>query len=326
MAVLACGDGQTYSGAGCVSAAITASGSSDTIRLYPQTGGYQEPVLTLTGSRILEAYDWSPGSRPTIEIDFSTSINHGILMNSGSPTVRGVKVVNATSSGIVPWIGATSPIVMDCDSSSNTQKGYWVGVSVTLVRCLSYNNGNEGFTRGGGNPSFHDCIAYGNASEGFVGYNSVFYHCVAYNNGLTAGTYAFRCNGASGSMSNCIAYNNNTPYGIGTISGAVESYNCSYGHSTGNFSAALGTGSIEADPLLVAPGSANFRLGSGSPCANTGTVTPVLVDIENVAWGSPPSMGAYKASSTAPSGLQYWYDADLGLWVTGSTIEPWRIG
>jgi hypothetical protein len=52
------------------------------------------------------------------------------------------------------------------------------------------------------------------------------------------------------------------------------------------------------DPEMVAPGSDNFHLTSGSPCIGTGIDVGLSLDYDGVAIGDPPDIGIYEYIST----------------------------
>jgi hypothetical protein len=73
---------------------------------------------------------------------------------------------------------------------------------------------------------------------------------------------------------------------------AAGSNNLVFG-GTGTIDGATGT--LTADPLLVAPASANFHLGAGSPAINAGVATGVTTDLDGAPRDSMIDIGAFEA-------------------------------
>jgi len=55
-----------------------------------------------------------------------------------------------------------------------------------------------------------------------------------------------------------------------------------------------GTNALTSNPLFVSVASKNFHLQSTSPARGTGTAVGLSVDRDGVAYGNPPSRGAYE--------------------------------
>jgi hypothetical protein len=125
-----------------------------------------------------------------------------------------------------------------------------------------------------------------------------------YNNVLTGGDDGLFLNTGPGAISNLDCRNNiivdNRAYGINgaAASFTAADHNCVYNNTTANYNGAglaAGANDINADPLMVDPANADFRLTTNSPCINRGTPVGLSVDYAGNSIKGLPDIGAYES-------------------------------
>lgn len=176
----------------------------------------------------------------------------------------------------------------------------------TLDRCLVVSNSiicGGGYSYGGGvcESTLSNCLLVGNSVSGGGG--------IGYGGGAYSGTQngcTISDNSASGSgggvyngvLNNCIVYFNSAPSGSNHDS-SVLNYSCTTPLPD------LGSGNINADPELVNRSTGDYRLLSGSPCLNTGAITPAVgstdLDGNPRVVGAGVDLGAYELQSNTVS-------------------------
>ena len=249
----------------------------------------------------------------------------------------------------------TNLVFRDCVAYGAGDTGFDCKPDGTILeRCLSYNNNGWGSKLWGNGSKAINCIVYGNKIDGFgcSGSNLSFIGCTIGPN-TSDGIRLETSNIGTCVVRDCLFYNTDLYCFASSL--PQEDYNCYYSSSGGyvirlggtTYSASqvnahsngIGAHDIAKDPMCVAPGSANFRLNTGSPCIGAGVADSLLtLDYYGKTRVNPPDIGAIAAQTgsgttapTAPTsvtisnGATAGTDADLTAVATGSTASSGTI-
>ena len=240
----------------------------------------------------------SNGSSPTVtNCTFSgNSAGYGGGMrnsSSSNPTVTNCSFGGNTATfggGGISNYFASNPTVANCTFSDNTADfggGMFNSVSSdpTVTNCTF--SGNSAFTSGGGmrnsnsNPTVTNCSFSGNTATSFGAgiFNDsgdpTISNCTFTQNEAVTGAAIFNQSSASNpAIQNSIIWGNTNIMGT-SISGPGVPALLVFSDVEGGFP---GTGNIDADPLFVDPDKGDYRLSSGSPCADAGNNWGVPID------------------------------------------------
>ena len=243
-------------------------------------------------------------------VDGNTATNYGGIFVSGSTVENCVISNNVGASGAGLYLGGGG-IGLNLTVTANTGYGAKldhggamsnclvtantsVGISCdgssygshVISDCIIANNLGRGLEISGANARpqlVRNCLIYGNTNSGSVGGAYISYtgpypygliNCTIANNQantLGGGIYATTTNNY---IANCIIYGNvTTNAGDNTdevyVNTAAGTNNFWYNCAPTNLVA--GQGNTTNNPLFINAGNRNYRLGSGSPCINTGT-------------------------------------------------------
>ena len=334
-------------------------------------------LTSLTGTpdcAIIDAQDLGRGIRCEF-VDSTTSIVGLAFVegNAGEYTGGGfycsksyVKVVNcafrhnlALGGGGGARIASGSPILTNCEFSSNVTCGYWSmgaavlgGGTAMFVDCVFSSNGHtlcHGGAFGGSGElvTFSGCLFEGNRGMGgalmFDGGSVVLTDCTIAANVATAGGAGIEFfNPTDARLENCIiAFNTGGAAieGIGLISELPELSCCNlYCNAHGDWKGDLAdqwgvNGNISKDPLFCDVASGDFRLCQNSPCLDSGTCGTIgayaagcsaCVDEHDWVDVTTTILG----ESSHGSGLawvDYDDDGDLDIFVTSRTSENFLL-
>jgi predicted outer membrane repeat protein len=270
----------------------------------------------------------------TIRNGFSSQAGGGILCYSSSPSINNCIVSGNSAAGDSGSGGGiacqyeSSPTIAYCTISANSATGSYAcgggGISCSdssspnITNCTISGNSTSGYQSAGGgiscsessSPAITNCIisensTIGSLSDGaaiscydcydYYGYSCpTITNCTISKNSTSANGGSIYCYYSLLTITNCIIWDN-LPYEISRNN--YESYlTISYCdiHQEGY----IGEGNINANPQFINEGTANFRLGSGSPCINGGTSSagiPFEDKDGNPRRDGQPDMGAYEA-------------------------------
>jgi len=242
--------------------------------------------------------------------------------NSSATVVHCIFMNNAADMGGGMFNLTSSPHVSNCTFIANTVVGNgggmnnWSSSSPVVVDCIFSDNacGHVGGAVGNRqdcHPFFVNCSFIGNSASdmsgairaGNTGTSPTVINCLfVQNSSEVGGAYSAGTDnpGTIGHslIVNCIFRDNQADLGPQiALNGlfpadiTVEFSNVEGGEADvyveDGFTLTWGPGNIDADPLFVAPGSDDFRLGHGSPCIDAGNNDAVPDDITADLDGNP---------------------------------------
>ena len=185
------------------------------------------------------------------------------ISGNSSVTINNSKIKNNEGSGIFLWY-ESGLYIENCLISSNTEDGVFLkdDFPIRIVNSIITNNGESGIQcRSNSSPKIINCtIAYNeNCGIGVGGsFQPIILNCNVYNNGYY---------GVAKSI-----YDDGDP---------IIFYTNVYGSNVANFWNVIpGEGTIEEDPLFIAPEEGDFRLQIESPCINIGIA-------DTIGWNFP---------------------------------------
>lgn len=250
-------------------------------------------------------------------VDYA-SVGDTVLVSNGVYAVGGSKAFNGL---LTNRVTVTKPITVQSVNGPwvTTIRGAGMTNNAAAVRCVWLTNGAAlvGFTLEGGatlsqvvssgsdiagggvfcnapNATVANCVIRSNtaAGDGAAAYLGTLRNCYVTENVAPFGVGVVTL----GNLLNCTVVRN---IGIGVVTGnAVNSiiyfHPTTYGNSSGSFSYCCmtpkpaGLGNITNNPAFLGDG---LHLAANSPCLGAGTNAAVGVDIDGLAWNSPPSIG-----------------------------------
>lgn len=301
--------------------------------------------LTITDSNLHDnQYGWIMGVKDVsgiagITIERTIAANNALAGQTGN------------TDGFVIEGFSTNVVIRDCVSHGAGDSGFDMKPDGTLLeRCLSYNNNGMGMKLWGSNDKIINCIVYGNKIEGVAtgGDNLQFWGDTICNNAAN-GIRFENANTSTCIVRDCILYNN--PVWVLGTTMYNDDYNCYYSGS-GSYvirvgsttytmaqvaahTVPVGSHSDGHDPMMVSPGTADFRLSSTSACNGAGLANSLIaVDYYAVTRPNPPDKGAIENGGgsapivpTAPTqvvitaGGTTGTAADLMALASGSTVS-----
>ncbi len=231
-------------------------------------------------------------------INNDTDMGGGMFNLTSSPHVSNCQFISNTvlgnGAGMNNW-SSSSPVVVDCIFSDNAC-GH-VGGAVAnrqdchpvIVNCSFIRNSATdmaGAIRAGNtgtSPTIVNCLFVQNSSEIGGAYSAGTDNPGAIGHSLIVNCI-FRDNEADQGPQ--IALNGLFPADITVEFSDVQGGEADVYVDEG-FTLTWGPGNIDADPLFVAPGSDDFRLGHGSPCIDAGNNDAVPEDVTTDLDGNP---------------------------------------
>ncbi len=291
---------------------------------YERSGGGVNCKLGGSVSNCLisgnSAYSYGGGAYYGVLNDCTLSVNHAVSSGGGAAySTMSNCVINGNTAiingGGTYYVGT----LYRCSLSNNTAKAKGGGAySGTLIECRITDNtagtegggtydaqldrcqliGNEAGTYGGGvkGGSLQNCFVSRNQA-GYAGgvYGSTMTGCT-----ITYNTATNRYGGVAyvNSFTNCIVYHNSS-------ANEIAFRNVFVWGSTWNIESSCtdpimaGNGNIGDEPQFAG----DYQLSFDSPCVGAGsTATAIGLDIDGLAWGSPPSMGCSEFIASATTG------------------------
>lgn len=248
------------------------------------------PLLLVTNTSVVLTLTNNYWRVENLEIQQQGASGNALSMGGVSNVAYNVKVSDGGAVGLS--MGGNGSRAILCEATGVLTIGIGGGATDNVYfGCYSHDNGTDGYaysaTTSRGVTAF--CIADTNTGRGFhvsgattsgTSNTNIFYNLTAYLNGDSG----FRVADADANISlwnSIFAKNGQTAakYNIEWVAGTGEllsehGYNCMYSDGTGgsanllNFTA--NSTEVTTDPLMTAPVSGDFSLGSSSPCKATG--------------------------------------------------------
>jgi len=230
----------------------------------------------------------------------------GIYYGASSPTVIGCHISENVVDGIACGGGGiavsnfSSPTLTACQISCNLCSGLLsqgggvlAGISTNAKLLACFINDNYADDMGGGvcvtttGITMENCVIFDNQSGGDGGGIASLVAVPIATNCTIWGNSAANFVGSGGGIyfldsplavvTNCIVWSN-LPFSIGTEGSTYLPLFISYCDIEGGW---LGTGNIDADPLLVDGDSTDFHMTYNSPCRNSGSNNTVILPPED---------------------------------------------
>ncbi len=319
-----------------VTGGVTLVGQSmdDTIIKQTATSGLDKRVMTIDGGSVVSNVTMTGGMLTQVTSTGANWKNGGGLYVTDGTISWCCITNNASLNGNCNYGGGVfikkgqidhSIIADNHVTSSSGTEAYGGGISirenssVLIDKCLVYgnsavNNGHAGFGGGiGFDAQVSGSITIRNTtiadnSAGDSNATSVAHGGAIYSNA-----------GGQPTMYNCVISGNTTAGTNATISlkySAGVDY-CLFDIADDK----IGEHSLVGDPVFVNPADGDYRLGSGSPAIGEGTTYEGIgVDLDNVAFAEPPSMGCYEYGDltatptfTPASGEIFYYTLDVEI-------------
>jgi len=206
----------------------------------------------------------------------------------------------ANNGGSVLNAGARMLMSNSLVQSSNAQNGAGVhstGGRLDLVNCeFTWNNAaaDGGALYGASTPTtLMNCLFVANSAGGVGGAIanvdaklSLVNSTLSGNSAVSGAGGAHFASSGGGKVTNSIFWDN-TRSGVideaaQLVATGAAGINLNYSDISGLTGGLGGVGNIGLDPLFVAPGAFDFRLGVGSPCRNSGLNSALLADIADL--------------------------------------------
>jgi len=240
-------------------------------------------------------------------ITFNNSI---IYLQTTSPTFRNCSIINNTTMGMTFYIWLSNCEIFDSIISDNTGCGILLhtGAILRIKDSVINNNESIGIKKWGGDELYiENCLISNNSENGIElrgeGFDRII-NSIITNNGdsgiqcrLNSSPEIINCTiafnegrgiGVGGSLNplilNCNIFENSN-FGISKSiyddGDPIILYTNVYGSNVANFWNVIpGEGTIEEDPLFIAPEEGDFRLQIESPCINIGIA-------DTIGWNFP---------------------------------------
>lgn len=318
--------------------------------IFHLQGGFEVKNCTFTGSATLDFSNAYNGATTRGAYDFSISV-HDCYMS----TTTGYQI---SQSGV-----GHNPIALQAEKGeyeyvyfyNNHIKGYAYGIMFststsynnTLEHIYVYNNllENIGYT------DYQFTYAISVILENNGGYSVTLDDIRVVNNTITGGS-GYNYNGirwvANGTATN-VTIGNNIIYGFdhypiyfsiqsgesASITNMAVTYNCLNNNYTNSIYVNAGisqtnvntsTGNTTHNPTFIS--STDFHLQESSPIIGLGSAAIQLssTDYDDVAWETPPSIGAYEYVSGEPVAPVIYYVSNSGndSYSGTTTIAPWQ--